>query len=230
MKKWYKSLSKEQVQRYVFIGLLVLVFAAFFISLSIANNYEKNKQDDPIEEPNDNNNNNNNNNNETPDDGNDGQTPTPQKETINMPINGDFKVVRKFYDMEDSKEDQELSVIQFGKRYYTSNGVALSNSEKTDFEVLASLSGEVVSVDESPIYGVVVTLKHENGLYTEYSSLSEAKVAAGNTVKQGDVIGVSGICEYDSQLDSHVYFKVMTETKNYNPEDVIGQEVENILK
>ena len=65
MKKWYKSLSKEQIQRYVFIGLLVVVFAAFFISLSIANNYDKNKKDDQIEQPND-----NNNNEENPDTGN----------------------------------------------------------------------------------------------------------------------------------------------------------------
>ena len=228
MKKWYKSLSKEQIQRYVFIGLLVVVFAAFFISLSIANNYDKNKKDDQIEQPND-----NNNNEENPDTGNNENEqpePAPQKETMNMPINGEFKVARKFYDLEASSEDQELSVIKFGKRYFTSNGIAITTSTNQDFEVLASLSGEVISVDESPIYGVVVTLKHESGLYTEYGSLKESKVTVGTNVNQGDVIGVSGVCEYDSELPSHVYFKVMSDSKTYNPEIVMGQNIENILK
>ena len=56
--------------------------------------------------------------------------------------------------------------ITLKKRYYTSNGIALTSKEEKDFEVLAALSGEVVSVDENPIYGVVVTIKHEKDLYT----------------------------------------------------------------
>lgn len=231
MKKWFKSLSKEQIQRYVFVGLLVLVFVAFFVSLSLANENEKKPDDDKIEEPgnNDNNDNNNNNNNIDDNKGNNSD-PVPAPEKMSMPMKDDFVVVRKFYDSSASTEDQELAVIQFGKRYYTSNGISLSTKDKKQFEVLAALSGEVVSVDDSPIYGVVITIKHQNDLYTEYSSLSEAKVSVGTTVNQGDVIGTSGICEYDSNLDSHVYFKVMAGSKTFNPENVIGQTIETILE
>ena len=102
--------------------------------------------------------------------------------------------------------------------------------DKSDFKVLAALSGEVVSVDESPIYGVVITVKHDNDLYTEYGSLSKSMVVTGETVKQGDIIGVSGICEYDSTLDSHVYFKVMTSAATYDPEEVIGKTIKEVLK
>lgn len=231
MKKWFKSLSKEQIQRYVFVGLLVLVFVAFFVSLSLANENEKKPDDDKIEEPgnNDNNDNNNNNNNIDDNKGNNSDS-VPAPEKMSMPMKDDFVVVRKFYDSSASTEDQELAVIQFGKRYYTSNGISLSTKDKKQFEVLAALSGEVVSVDDSPIYGVVITIKHQNDLYTEYSSLSEAKVSVGTTVNQGDVIGTSGICEYDSNLDSHVYFKVMAGSKTFNPENVIGQTIETILE
>ena len=233
MKKWLKSLSKEQIQRYVFVGLLVLVFVAFFVSLSIASSNEKNQGNTPpIENP-DNGQNNNNNNNNNIQEGEDPNNQNPSKPTIEkigMPMEGDFVVVRKYYDKNDTTENQELSVIQFGKRYYTSNGIGLSSKEKTNFNVLAALSGEVVSVDESPIYGVVVTLKHENNIHTEYGSLSEATVSVGEVVSQGDVIGVSGVCEYDSTLESHVYFKVMSGTKTYNPENVIGKTIEEITK
>ena len=237
MKKWLKSLSKEQIQRYVFVGLLVLVFVAFFVSLSIASSNEKKGQENPpIENPNngpnnDNNNSNNGDNNTNDGEGQNNQNPSkPTIEKIGMPIEGDFVVVRKYYDKDDSKEEQELAVIQFGKRYYTSNGIGLTSKENKEFNVLAALSGEVVSVDESPIYGVVVTIKHENDVYTEYGSLSEAKVTAGAKVSQGDVIGVSGVCEYDSTLDTHVYFKVMTGSKTYNPEDVIGKTIIEITE
>lgn len=232
MKRWLKSLSKEQVQRYVFVGLLVLVFAAFFISLSIANDYEKNDDiKDPIENPNDSNSNNNNDSNGNNNNSN-GNVEKPEEtpETLGMPIKDDFVVVRKYYDIEGSEEAQELAVIQFGKRYYTSNGIGVSSSSNTDFEVLAVLSGEVVSVDESPIYGLVVTMKHDNGLITEYSSLQSVSVKAGDSVTRGSVLGVSGICEYDSALDSHVFLKVMSDTTTYNPEEVIGKTIEEILK
>ena len=231
MKKWLKSLSKEQIQRYVFVGLLVLVFVAFFVSLSIASNSERKPgTNDPIENPsNDNNNNNDNQNNNNNNDNQNNEVPHTI-EKLGMPIEGDFVVVRKYYDMDDSKEEQELSVIQFGKRYYTSNGLGLSSKDNSEFNVLAALSGEVVSVDESPIYGTVVTIKHEQELYTEYGSLSKSLVTVGATVKQGDVIGVSGVCEYDSTLQSHVYFKVMTKSKTYNPEDAIGKTILEFTK
>lgn len=233
MKKWFKSLSKEQIQRYVFVGLLVLVFVAFFVSVGIANNTEKPSDDINNTDDGNNDNTNDQNNNSNDDNQNNQQlpnTPEPKKEVINIPLSDDFVVVRKYYDPEDDANEQELAVIQFGKRYYTSNGIALSRKDEQDFQVLAALSGEVVSVDENPIYGIVITIKHENELYTEYSSLSEAAVQAGVQVKQGDVIGVSGICEYDSTLKSHVYFKVMTGSKTFDPENVIGKTIEETLE
>ena len=168
MKKWLKSLSKEQIQRYVFVGLLVLVFVAFFVSVGIANNSQKTPSD---QIGNNDNSNNTNNNDETNNNNNDNQNnqqvpnkPQTKKEVIAMPLKDDFVVVRKYYEQNDTTENQELAVIQFGKRYYTSNGIALSKKDNQDFEVLAALSGEVVSVDENPIYGIVITIKHENEL------------------------------------------------------------------
>ena len=233
MKKWLKSLSKEQIQRYVFVGLLVLVFVAFFVSVGIANNSQKTPSDQIGNNDNSNNNNDDANNNNNNDNQNNQQVPNkPQtkKEVIAMPLKDDFVVVRKYYEQDDTTENQELAVIQFGKRYYTSNGISLSKQDNQDFEVLAALSGEVVSVDENPIYGIVITIKHENELYTEYSSLSESKVQAGASVKQGDVIGVSGVCEYDSSLQSHVYFKVLNNSKTFNPENVIGKTIEETVQ
>lgn len=230
MKKWFKSLSKEQIQRYVFVSLLVLVFVAFFVSLTLANESNKKPSNDPIENPGNNDNDKDNKDNKDDNNNNNDNQETPAPEQMMLPMKEDFVVVRKFYDTDATSEEQELAVIQFGKRYYTSNGISLATKDKKQFEVLAALSGEVVSVDESPIYGVVITIKHQDDLYTEYSSLSKASVEKGKEVKQGDIIGVSGICEYDSGLSSHVYFKVMSGSKTFNPENVIGKTVTAILE
>lgn len=216
MKKWFKNLNREQVQKIVFVGLLVLIFAAFFVSLSIAKSNETKKpNDDPIEQPND--------DKKNPDDNKQPEEPKPLEESMGLPIKGDFVVVRKFYDSSYTNENLELAVIQYGKKYYTSNGIALSTVDKKDTDVCSALSGEVTNVQESPIYGVVVTIKHDNNVYTEYSSLSKTTVKVGDTVKQGDVIGTSGVCEFDSTLASHVFFKVVKDNKNYDPETTIGK-------
>lgn len=216
MKKWFKSLNREQVQKLVFVGLLVLIFAAFFISLSVAKNSEVENPNDNIEQPNDDKKNND-------DEKKPQEEPKTTEESMGLPIKGDFVVVRKFYDSSYTNENLELAVIQYGKKYYTSNGIALSTVDKKDTDVCSALSGEVTNVQESPIYGVVVTIKHNNDVYTEYSSLSKTTVKVGDTVKQGDVIGTSGICEFDSSLASHVFFKVIKSNKNYDPETAIGK-------
>ena len=137
-------------------------------------------------------------------------------------------VVRKYYSTQSSTEDQEMSVIQYGKRYFVSTGVALENNDGKDFDVVASLDGVVESVENSPIYGVVIVIKHQENVLTEYSSLSQAKVSVGDNVKQGDVIGVSGTCEFDADLASHVYFKVSKNSQTYDPLTLIGLDLGQI--
>ncbi len=226
MKKWFSNLSKDQLQRFLFLGVLVLVFSVFFIALGMNSSQDKNP-DDPTQEPDGGtgNNNGDNGNSQTPDNG-EGENKT---QTFILPTKStDYAVVRKYYSTQASKEDQELSVIQYGKRYFVSTGVALQNKDGSDFEVLATLDGVVESVEDSPIYGVIIVLKHENDVFTEYSSLSKATVGVGDSVKQGDVIGVSGTCEYDSELLSHVYFKVSKNSQTYDPLNVIGLKVTDI--
>ncbi len=226
MKNWIKRFTKEQIQRVVFIALLVLVFAVFFISLSIASSKDKPQPNDPVlpSDPSDQ----DKEENKDPEE-NQPNPPAPiEKESFVLPLRGDYQVVRKFYDASSTTEDQELAVIQFEKTYYISNGVAYMSPDKGQFNVIASLSGEVVRVDESPIYGVVITLKHENDIYTEYGSLTSSKVKVGDQVMQGDVLGVSGVCEYDSVLASHVFFKVLKNNVNQDPEKMIGKKITDL--
>ena len=181
--------------------------------------------------------------NETPDDNNgdnsniqdDGtndpsNTPseTPEEpEKFKAPCSGTAEIVRYFYSEDDNSETQEMSLIQFGSKFFVSRGVSYTE-EAAGFDVLAALSGVVVDVTESSVYGVIVTIDHGNGVMTEYIGLSEAKVAVNDEVTLGDVIGVSGVAEYDQEAKDHVHFRVSIDGVYYDPLNVIGKTIEEV--
>ena len=211
MKNFINNIPKEKLQRYLFLGALILVFVAFFISLTLI----KPEDTPPNEQPPVN-------NDPDPD-------PEPVAEKFKIPTNeGEYRVVRKFYDVNASEEDQVLAIIQFGSSYSTSNGISIAAKDGKGFSVTSAISGVVTTVSESPIHGFIITIEHDDDVFTEYSSLSEAKVKVGDTVKQGDVIGTSGESEYDEAAGNHVHFKIIKDNENYSPETLIGKELKDV--
>lgn len=209
MKNWINKIPKEKLQKYAFLGMLVLVFAAFFISLAFIGQGEK-PNDNNAPTP------------QNPDNGG-GEQPTI-KEVFVMPIEGnDYVIVKKFYDIDTADEEQQKYLIRNGGQYINSKGISITNKDKTAFDVLCSMSGVVTSVKESPLYGYIVTVEHDEDIVTEYSSLSSVKVKVGDVVKQKDVLGTSGVSEYDDEGNSHVHFKVSKNNVEYNPEKIIGK-------
>ncbi|MBU1138441.1 MAG: M23 family metallopeptidase, partial [Proteobacteria bacterium] len=60
-------------------------------------------------------------------------------------------------------------------------------------KIKAAGSGTVIFSDYIGIYGNMVMLDHGQGVYSLYSHLSQSNVAPGNSLKQGDVLGFSGM-------------------------------------
>ena len=54
--------------------------------------------------------------------------------------------------------------------------------------------------------GKVVVVKHEDGLTTSYQGLGNVEVAAGDKVKQGQVLGKAGQSVIKKDLGLHVHF------------------------
>lgn len=217
MKNWINRIPKDKLQRYIFLGALILVFAAFFISLAlIGNNNEPPIDEVPPGHVDD-----------EDDDDDDDDDDDIVEEFFKMPTKDeDYEIVRKFYDIEASKEDQELALHVFNKHYSTSDGVSISKSEES-FDVVASVSGVIDKIEENALRGYIVTIKHKNDVYTEYSSLSSVNIAEGDVVEQGELIGVSGESEYD-ELDNHVHFKIIKKNTSYNPETLIGKKLTDL--
>ena len=112
--------------------------------------------------------------------------------------------------------------------YRTSVGTSFQNKDNTSFDVLAALSGTVVEIKDSPLYGNYIVLEHNDKLKTYYYSLSEVTISVGTKVAQGDKIGVSGNSEIDKEAGNHVYFKIVRDTNHLNPERVIGKKPSEI--
>ncbi len=90
------------------------------------------------------------------------------------------------------------------------NGIDLAASVGT--RVRASLGGSVVGVGDTDTvcrnasYGKWVLLRHQNGLSTLYAHLSYIRVATGEMLNTGDVVGYSGNTGYST--GPHLHFTV----------------------
>lgn len=102
----------------------------------------------------------------------------------------------------------------FGARWGTFHyGVDWSCSTGTS--VMASSGGTVVSAGWSGGYGYCIVIDHGNGMQTKYAHLSSIKTSYGKTVKQGQVIGLSG--NTGDSTGPHLHFEIIDGGTKVNP-------------
>ena len=126
------------------------------------------------------------------------------------------KIVKNFYDFRDSSENQMNALIYYQDTYMQSNGIAYASGDK--FNVIAVLDGEVIDVTEDELLGNSITIDHGN-MKTIYQSLSEVDVKKGDKVTQGSIIGITGTSNINSDLGNHLYFEMLVDDLNVNPEE-----------
>ncbi len=81
--------------------------------------------------------------------------------------------------------------------------------------VVASCGGRVSKAGWGSGYGYVVYIDHEDGRQTRYAHLSKILVKAGEYVKQGQKIALSGNTGISS--GPHVHFEILIGGKQVNP-------------
>lgn len=214
MKKLFKKIWENKFQFFFFVGLIGLLIFAFVVSA-------KPTTDKPVDDP-------NNIVENPPKD--DPIVEVKPEEVIKLPFdeNMEYVVVRKFYEKDASKEDQQLSLIKYQNSYRTSVGTSYAKKDNSNFDVLSVLSGKVVEIKESPLYSNYVVVEHNDGLKSYYYGLSEVTVTLGSNVNQGDKLGVSGKTEIDAETGNHVYLKMVKSGEHYNPEKLIGKKISDI--
>lgn len=138
----------------------------------------------------------------------------------------DVKIIKNYYDKDDKNEKQERSLIFYQNTYMPNTGV-LYGSDKL-FDIKAVLDGTVESIVTDEIMGNIVTIKHSNNLITSYSCLNEVKVLIGDTVKQGDVLGNSGINKVESSSENMLLFEVISNGEYINPETFYTMDINEL--
>lgn len=82
-------------------------------------------------------------------------------------------------------------------------------------EVKASANGVVELAYYSKSYGYNILINHQDGMQTRYAHMSQLYVVPGQSVKQGEIIGVSG--STGDSTGPHLHFEVIKDGVRVNP-------------
>lgn len=81
--------------------------------------------------------------------------------------------------------------------------------------VYAVNDGVVSFVNELTVYGKMIIIDHGLGIYSLYLHLEEFKVAEGDKINRGEVIGLSGSTGYS--LGPHLHFSIKAKGASVDP-------------
>ena len=217
MRNWKRIIRENRFQFFFFVAMFALLVTAVIVSITIEPVEHNAPIEDPIEQP------------DKPTNPGTGDVVEIVEETFITPISErEYKVVRKFFEKDDTKENQSLSLINFNNTFRTSQGTAYAKLDGDYFDVISTLSGTVIEVKKSPLFDNCVVIEHDNNVKTYYYGLSEVSVTKGVEVGQGTKLGKSGFTEFDKEAKNHVYFQVTKNGKYLNPEKLIGKTTKEI--
>jgi stage II sporulation protein len=215
VKNLIKKIGQNKFQFFFFVGILALLAVALIVSASLSHSDDPVDPNPPVVVP--------------PVDPDDPVITQPE-EVFKLPFqeNTDYKVVRKFFNKDASREEQAQSLIKYGNSYRTSNGTGLAKKDNTTFDVLSTLSGKVLEIKSSPLYGNYVVVEHNDNVKVYYYGLTDVTVTVGAEVAQGDKLGTSGYTEIDKEAGNHVFIQVLKENTYLNFESLVGKKISEI--
>lgn len=153
-------------------------------------------------------------------------TPVVKTETniiVKPYISDSVKVGRYFYDFESDEKKQEKSLILYEDTYMQNNGVDYVDNK--NFDVVAILDGEIISIEDSEVYGKVVTIKHNDNLKSVYSNIDGVLVTVGYKIHQGEIFAMSAKPKLQSDYESMLHFEVFYKESAIDPENMYTMSV-----
>ena len=133
----------------------------------------------------------------------------------------DIKILKKYYNVDGTKEEQENALIVYENTYMQSSGICYAGP----FDVLAAMDGTVTNVEDSELIGKTVEITHENNVVTLYQSLGETNVAKGDKVTAGTKIGTTGTNNVEKDLNEHLHFELIINGNTVNPEQYFDKTI-----
>lgn len=143
----------------------------------------------------------------------------------------DVEIVRYFFDSSLPEDDPTLLQAMYIENgvYISSIGLDFATKSDETFSVLASYAGVVESITPNDkVFGNIVVIAHEDNIKSIYSSLADIQVKVGQEVKSGDLIGVSGLSNINSNYNHSLHFEVTKNGKHINPLKLFDSEFSKI--
>lgn len=104
-----------------------------------------------------------------------------------------------------------------GQRYFH-QGIDCS-TYRTGDPIVATADGKVVLAANDRSYGLTIVIAHAQGFSTRYGHMDRILVRTGQSVKQGQTIGILG--NTGVSTGPHVHYEVMIGDKRTNPFDFL---------
>ncbi len=137
-------------------------------------------------------------------------------QTIIKPYTSENVSISKYYYNKDDEETrQQQSLIKYDNIYMPNTGILYSSDE--EFEIVSILDGKVSSVKTDDILGNIIEIEHNNNIVTIYQSVKDVKVKEGDTIKQGDIIALSGSNKLEDEKNNCLHFEVYEDGNLINP-------------
>ena len=156
-------------------------------------------------------------------------------ESFIVPIDTtDYTVTTTFFDSTAEDATEVVSSIFFfqvgeGKYSHQSNGASFADTNGGEVAVVAPLSGTVASVvDDDPVRGTIVTIDHAEGIQTVLTGVYDVIVATGETITQGQSLGVTGLSRLEPDSGNVVHLEVIQDGNYLNPESIIGKNINDL--
>lgn len=138
---------------------------------------------------------------------------------IGRPYSGNkVAIVQSYYDYKGNESEQTNSIIYYQDTYIQNCGVSYS-SDGEPFEVVAVLDGEVIEVKEDTLLGNIIKVKHSESVISVYQSVDDINVSVGDNVTKGTTLATSSTSNIRSTLNNHLYFELLIDGVNVNPEE-----------
>ncbi|MGM9971831.1 MAG: peptidoglycan DD-metalloendopeptidase family protein [Anaeroplasmataceae bacterium] len=144
------------------------------------------------------------------------------------PVEGDYLIVRTFYDMSYDTVVLESAFIETDTTMKESKGVSYSGVNNESLNVVTVLPGKVIDIDETELYGNVVTIEHSDSIISRYRSLSSVSVNIGDELQENEVIGITGESLYDTLAKNHVHVELLSNGNYIDITKTIGKEASEV--